>query len=200
METHLHAGEEAGGKRGEHCVNIKTFAVWNVELRTTTAHLGLIAWCQGCAGTWGVPGELAAVLGGDACPGLSRRWSRTEMLWVKMYKNPAWCKPAIAGSSFSLCWWGWCMPEGSIMIPFKHSSTFCAYSDLPIFVKGPSSFLAKTALCGGEKFLFFQCHLVVELQSFGPALVADGDPGCSLAAEWKRSGLSKAPCSCSWCR
>lgn len=82
------------------------------------------------------------------------------------------------------------MPGGSITIPFKYSSTLCACSDLPTFAKGPSYFLAQIALCGGEKFLFFQCHLVVELQSFGPALVADGDPGClsPLAAEWQGRG------------
>lgn len=93
------------------------------------------------------------------------------------------------------------MPGGSIMIPFKHSSTWCACFDSPKLAKRPSNSQAQAALCGEEKFLFFQCHAVMELESFGSVLVADGDPGCLslLAAEWKRSGLSKAPCSCSWC-
>lgn len=154
-----------------------------------------LCWHMGCPKRAG-----SSAQGGNACSGLSRRWSRTEVFWLKMHKNPAWCKSASAGS-LSPYWWGWCMPGGSTIIPFKHSSTLCACSDLPTFAKGPSYFLAQTSLCGGEKFLFFQCHLVVELQSFGPALVADQDPGClpPLAAEWKRSGLSKAPCSCSCC-
>lgn len=82
------------------------------------------------------------------------------------------------------------MPGGSIAIPFRHSSTWCARSDVPMFAKGPSYFLTQRSPCGGERFLFFQCHLVVELQSFGPALVADGDPGflSPLAEEWKGRG------------